>query len=123
MADRLVAIRMAVWLRTFPAFVLVPVVIVVDVRGVMRERLMGMLDLDGIVCGPERQRRCDIRGCPSGYHEEGRAEPDRCPEPTGGRIGDEPAGMREGELGGEDGGPAVGVGGAAEEESAGCAYC
>ena len=119
MADRLVAMRMAVWLRTLPAFVLVPVVIVVDMECFVRERLMDVLDLDRIVRRPEDQRDCGARSRSSSHDQEGRTKADRRAKPAGGWIGDEPTGVRESELRGEDGGPAVGIGGAAQEQPPG----
>ena len=61
MTDRLVAVRMAVRLRPLPALVFMAVVLVVDVRGVMLEGMVDVLDLDGIVRGPEGQRRDSAR--------------------------------------------------------------
>ena len=44
--------------------------------------------------GAERSR--------DGHHREGRAELGLCAEPSGRRVGDEPAGMRQRELRGEE---------------------
>ena len=95
MADRLVAMRMAVWLRPLPALVLVPVVIVVDMQRIVRQRLVDMLDLDRIGRRPIDQRDRDPRGCSSSHDQEGRAKADRRAKPAGGWIGDKPTGVRK----------------------------
>lgn len=73
----------------------------------MHQRLVDMLDLHRIVRRPKDQRDRDPRGRSSSHDQEGRAKADRRAKPPGGWIGDEPTGMRESELRGEDGGPAV----------------
>ena len=107
MADRLVAMRMAVWLRTLPAFVLVLMMIVVDMQCIVRQRLVDMLDLHRIVRRPQDPRDCGARSRSSSHDQEGRAKAERRAEPAGGWIGDEPTGVRESELRGEDDGPAT----------------
>ena len=64
-AQRPVMVRMSVRLRPLPAFVLMLVMRVVDVRMFVADMLVAMLDLDGVAARPQargKDRRCNGQG-------------------------------------------------------------
>lgn len=96
------SVRMAMRFRSFPAFVLVLVMLVMNMKMLVRGRLMPVLKLDRIVGRPEiRRHHCRAKG---DKRQSGkcRLQSESAADPSGQRIGDEPAGMGEGELRGED---------------------
>ena len=72
-----------------------------DMRMVGRKVVMTMRDLDGIVTWPERERGPEPDQTEHGEREHRRHAAAGALQPAGQRIGDEPAGMRQRELCGE----------------------
>ena len=101
MTDRRVAMGMAVRLGSFPTCMIVLVVLVVDMQMVMLQRLVLVHKLHRIGSRPQ------LHGKPRGdqnkrnHGGECRGEPESRADPAGRGIGDEPAGVREGKLRGE----------------------
>ena len=112
-----VAMRMPMRLRALPSLVLVLVVSVVHVQVLTKLLAVLMLYELGIVTSPDQggYARC----CKSSRsHENERGiESDRRPQPTRCGIGDEPAGVRQRELGGKQRRPVLGPGRAAQQKA------
>ena len=106
---------MRMWLRTFPAFVLVLVMLVVHMKMLVVDLVVDMLQLGGITSGPDDQSGGCRGNAERAEHAECRHEAERTAQPSGKRVGDQPARMGEGELGGVDGGPVAFPGRAFEE--------
>ena len=62
-----------------------------------------------LVCRPDPDREGDAKCGDERHREEGRVEAECHPEPPRQGIGEKPAGMAEGELRGEEGGPILGL--------------
>ena len=96
------SVRMAVRFRSFPALVLMLVVFVVNMKVLVRGRFMPVLQLDRIAGGPDRHRsRCREKGYQR-QHGECRLKTESTADPSGQGIGNQPAGMGQGELRGEN---------------------
>ena len=93
-----VAMRMTVRLGALPAFVGVLVVLVVHMQVGVLEAFMVMPQHLGVVGRPERSRKEDGDGGRNRHQGEAVGDADGHAEPAGERIGDEPAGVGEGEL-------------------------
>lgn len=68
---------------------------------------VGMRDDVRVGGGPKQGGRHDARHGQRAEHRQGCRHPDGGPEPTRERVGDEPGGMGQGELRGEDGRPVL----------------
>ena len=90
-----------------------------EVRMIERQVFVGMLDDLGILLRPEAQRGERTGTREQGKAPEGHDRPELCHQPARERIGDKPAGVAEGELGGEERGTVLGMGRAAQETAGG----
>lgn len=100
-----VAVRVAVRLGTFPTLVLMLVMLVMGVKVLVLKRGMLVLKLSEVRRWPKPHGQ-EARG----DHEytkkpEGPQQADFVADHAGDQVGDQPAGVRERELGGEQGGP------------------
>ena len=96
--------RMIVGMTMEPRYrlIVVVVVLVVSVKMLVLERIMDMLQLDGLFRWPQDKgasSRCQRHDC---QHQKGHGQSERCPDPPGQRVRDEPADMRQRELRGID---------------------
>jgi hypothetical protein len=112
-----VPMRMAMRLRPFPTLVIVMVVLIMDVPVLVFEGLVPVFQFEGIACRPEEQRRNCRREGHHGEHGEGGRQADRPAYPPRERIGDQPAGVRQGELRRVEGGAIPFMRGALEQPS------
>ncbi len=78
---------------------------------------VGVVVFDAFGRGGLPEPQADHCGQPGQYPQEDQCGGHRCQfgDPAGQGVGDEPAGVAERELGGEDGGAVFGVGRAAQE--------
>ena len=86
-----------------------------EVVVVSREIHMHVRNHVGIVPRPKAQRGKRRNGADDAKEKIGERQAHRCAKTSGDRIGDQPAGMRERELRGEQGRPVDGVGGTADQ--------
>lgn len=85
-----------------------------QMRMVCFEAGMLVFDLVGIARWPDTQGNRQRQPGDERHRREGRGQAQSCAQPTGRRVGDQPAGMREGELGGKQRRPILGMGRAAQ---------
>ena len=110
MTDRRVPVRMGMRFRPFPTLMGVLVVLVMDMEVLVPEGHMDMLDLYRIVRRPEPHREHRRRDRQTTKYRESRSDASHGPDPSGQRIGHQPAGMAEGELCCEQSGTVFGMG-------------
>lgn len=83
-------------------YVLRPMSVLGEMRVIRGQFWMAVLNHLGVVGGPDDARHDHGEGRPGRQHQRREGEPQHRSRPSGEGIGDEPAGMGEGELGGED---------------------
>ena len=98
MTGRRVPVGVGVRFRPFPALMGVLVVLVMDVEVIVPEGHMDMLDLYCISRRPEPHRKRCRHDRQYAQHCESSPHASHGPDPSGQRIGRQPAGMAEGEL-------------------------
>ncbi len=101
--DLVVVVGMAVRHRALPAFVGVLVVLVVDVQVRMVLGGVAVAQPGGVAPGPQAPGQSRRDGRRQSQQEEGDGEVFGTAEPAGQGIGDQPAGVRQRELGRKEG--------------------
>src|SRR4051794_19307563 len=104
MTDRGVPVRMGVRFRPFPPLMGMLVVLVMNMEVFVPEGHMDVLDLYCISRRPEPHRERRRHDRQYAQHYESSSHAGHGPDPSGQRIGRQPAGMAEGELCGEQSG-------------------
>ena len=98
MTDRSVPVRMGMRFRPFPTLMGMLVVLVMDMEVFVPEGHMDVLDLYRISRRPKPNRESRRHDCQYAQHRESSPHASHGPDPSGQRIGRQPAGMAEGEL-------------------------
>lgn len=94
MPGRRMAMRMTVRLGSFPALMLMRMMLVMNMQVIMLKRPVCMRDLRRIDARPERQRERGGNQDHRNHRRKGDRQTECCAEPASSRIGEEPAGMR-----------------------------
>ena len=93
-----VAMRMAMRLGTFPAFMFVLMMLVVNMKVSVVDRLMGVGDHLRVVRRPQTDRGDQREAGNDAENDKRGVQVESGAEPAGQRIGDQPAGMRKRKL-------------------------
>ena len=94
MPGRRMAMWMTVRLGSFPALMLMRMMLVMNVQVIMLKRPVCMRDLRRIDARPERQRERGGNQDHRNHRRKGGRQAERRAEPARGRIGEKPAGVR-----------------------------
>ena len=112
-----VPVRMAVRLPTFPTFVRMLVMLVVHVEMFVPHRFMFVAEYDRIRCWPQAPGEQRRQGGHESEHRECCQDPGGAAQPSRQWVGDQPAGVRQGELCGKQRRTVAVMAGAADEAS------
>ena len=97
-------------LRSFPSFVFVAVMFVVQVGVFVSHAFVPVFQRCGIAGRPEKKRQNSPAQCDAGKDQESGVQPECPSDPPCQRVGCQPAGVRQRELGGIQGGPVAFMG-------------